>query len=218
MAAKGAPGTVDFMFSNPGSSDLCSSTAASSNADAVLKKLRSAINENLLILGLISGLVGITLMLVGYVASMMLELLQQWRAGVAAARISGPDPIEPPPLTYGDDVVYRRRAPPAAVLALREGVPEATLVKARMAALAKRYKAYNEAIGRHADNSKDAGAADDLVDARVLSRGNDDYTYDTARGRSGVVRKGEGAERGDAGSDAAKVAASSRDAADAGAR
>lgn len=187
------PSTVDFMFSNQDGGEGCRTSPWQSGADVTLRKLRSVINDNLVCLGLTGALVTVTLMVVAYVASSVYALVSTWRAGIASSRLSRERGEKvPKPASVNDDVVYRpRRFAPASRTG--QGVPEATLVRNALKVLNTRYGAYNSAVKRYAVNRKDAEAADDLIDERVLSRGSDDYRYDRGEATGGmVVRKGQG--------------------------
>jgi len=207
----GGPSTLDFMLGRQDMSPACRDQSRESSADATLRKLRSVINDNLLCLGMTGALVLVSFLVLLYVVTSVIDLLRSWRLGLANSRLSlerGEKAVRPD--SVNDDVRYktkpgRRTSSLSAAAAARQrtaGAPEATLVRGALGKLAARYGDYNAAIVRYGANRRDSEAAADVIDARVLSRGDDDYSYGDATVAKGamVVRKGEGLEvvRGDA--------------------
>lgn len=199
IAASGRLDSVnasDFVATRPNSSAVngvdrlaaaCHGWSASSGSpeiDHALGLLRSARSHNFACVGMCAVIVAVSLAVVWFVASTLVDLFAEWRAhsySPSSLRV-----VEDP-----DDVVYASRAEDVD----SDGYPERTeaaAVASRNAVMSKRYWGYNQAMRRRAANRGD-DAADDLVDGHVLSRDDDDFRY-PRRPRDDRLRfrKGEG--------------------------
>lgn len=185
------PSIVDFIRTPVDVSPSCKVSKSSTNYDMIINSLRSAANDNYICLALAFVLTGITLMVLGYIASTVWDLLTNWRRSMATTSLRAQkEPFQPSSASAGDDVRYRPKRPH---MIPGEGVAESTLLGMRLNKLENRYALYNSAIKKHSVINKDPEAAKDVIDGRILSRSDDDYNYSAGPDPGSVMRLDEGA-------------------------
>lgn len=187
-APKRPNSAIDFLTTRPEAMGVCHGTASGSTGlDEAVTAIGSAIGDNVTCLTIATGVVVASLAVVWYVGASMYRSLLEWRAHQLPNR----------PLTgettsrnadRGDDVTYARKAGDDGIPTDLGPAPTAPIVAARMAKLAKRYSSYNAAMRQRA---AEAGVVpDDIIDARILGRADDDWKYPRKRGPQTIVGGG----------------------------
>jgi hypothetical protein len=182
------PATVlDFVHTNPDKLDVCSGTAAGAGGfDEIVRAIGTAIGDNVTCLSIATGVIVACLAVVWYAAVAMYKAVSEWRDHQLQGK---PDPDkrqqqQQPGEDHRDDDVEYALAPGSDGIPPDLGpAPTAPIVAARMAKLAHRYSSYNEAMRQRAVEK--GMVADDIMDASILSRANDDWNYPKRHGRGG---------------------------------
>ena len=178
--------THDFLTTRPEAMDVCHGLASgSANLDEVLRAITSAIGDNVTVLAVATCVVAASLAVVWYVGSSIYSAMAEWRKHQLPGR-----PEQPGSQNSGanadrnDDVTYALSAGDDGIPSDLGPAPTAPIVAARMAKLAKRYGTYNAAMRQHA--AEHGYVADDIMDARIIGRGNDDWAYPRRKAGGGA--------------------------------
>ncbi len=173
---------TDFLNTRPDAMKSCNGKASGTGSlDAAMRAIRSAISDNLACLAITAAIVGVSMSIVWYVANTLIGVFKEWH------KHQMPGPARPEKtanknldddVVYGDEVVGDDGIPSDLGPA-----PTAPLVAARMARLATQYAPYNAAMRSRA--VANGVAPDDLVDARILGRKDDDWRYARSGRRNG---------------------------------
>lgn len=175
-------GVADFIArrttSAPDGSCLTGDIKVGSSIDDVVRAIRSTIGDNVTCLAICAVVVIVTGVVVWYVAKTLVSAISEWRRHQApqGGGVRGRAPGS------GDDVAPY---PSASVFddEMPTGVNESAAVAYRMKKIKVKYGAYNKAITRHA--AKNGMEPDDIIDRRILSRADDDFSY----GREDTTRR-----------------------------
>ena len=161
IAAKAMVNDVSSTIAMP--SDYCTIGKGSpyGNDDLIKRAIGSVMTENVICILLIVIVILVTAGIVYYVGRVLYSVTREY-----SEHLSQTKKIDVEIEDEGDeeDDVYDDvpRLPK---------VPEVTSVKKRIVDIEKRYKGYNEAISRRRDGTEA------VMDSRIISRSNDNYTY-----------------------------------------
>ena len=187
--AKTSSSAMDFVSTNPDKLDVCSGSApGGSGFDAIIRAIGAAIGDNVTCLSIATGVVIASLAVVWYAAAAMYKSVSEWRMH----QLPGKPTQQQASASGGannerdDDVTYALSPGSDGIPSDLGPQPTAPIVAARMAKLAQRYSSYNAAMRQRA--SEKGVVADDIMDASILSRANDDWSYS----RRGVGARGGG--------------------------
>jgi hypothetical protein len=184
-----AVGTLDFVSTPPDvSPGACHSKTSGPNKDVVEKLLhiRAAISDNIIVLVVCAFVVACSVGIVVYCYSTLSGMFTEWRAhqlsnGKAEKLVeSARDP---------DDAVYRSTNG-------YDDLPQSTeadAIAARMKSVVGLYGPYNQAMRARAANRGEL--PDDLMDANILRRTDDDFRYPRRKKDALRFRPGAGAQR-----------------------
>jgi t-SNARE complex subunit (syntaxin) len=168
---------IETLVNSGGDDATCraAATGDGTGVDEVLRGIRSAIADNVTCLGLCLAVVVVAALVLWYVLATVWAILTEWRRLVRPPLGGAP----PPPRDAEDardDVPAEASLGIAAELSPRR---EAVAVATKLKGIAAKYDRYNRAIRRYAVRHGDL--SDDVVDKRVVSRADDNYSYNRRR-------------------------------------
>jgi len=164
VAAKEMAKSITPGITMPGDYCMNSSGSAFGNDDNIKRAINSVISENIICIALIVVVVLITGIIVYYVGRTLIDILKEYREHTAKTQAMMVDTYQVVNDENSDDEVYEEpeRMPQ---------VPEVESVQRRIKDIEKRYKTYNEEISKRRDGTEA------VMDARIVSREEDNYTY-----------------------------------------
>ena len=164
--------------------------SSGSSIDETVKRIRSAISDNLTCVAICGFIALVTAAVLWYVGSTLAIAVSEWRLHKQPKNGGPPKGVTTAATVDPDDVVYSMPSSGSAG-SLLPPPDETAAVRSRMAKVAAKYSQYNQAISRYAANRGEA--ADDLIDGRILSRSDDDYSYGKGYGKGDLrFRKNQG--------------------------
>lgn len=174
MEQHAKPTMTDFIMTPGDKMGVCSTgQPVAGGLDEIVKAIGASIWDNATCVAIAIGVITASLAVTWYAGSEIYKAILEWRKHQLRGRPeraqTGSDDRR------DDDVSYAYSTASDGIPSDLGPPPAAPIVAARMAKLAQRYKLYNAAIRQTA--AEKGLLADDLMDASILDRANDDWVY-----------------------------------------
>ena len=142
--------------------DYCMSNGSPyGNDDIIQRQITSVISENMICIGMIVIVVLVTSVIVYYIGKILYKIVKDYMDHIGRNKKVN---VEEHDEDDDEDEIFQEPLPLPAV-------PQVQAVKKRMDDIERQYKGYNEAISKRRDGSEA------IMDTRILSRAEDNYTY-----------------------------------------